>query len=214
MKASLDFYPISVRAPAEDQPAAAGAAHTNSRAECALPLPLPPSIAQIYDDYFDFVWRNVRRLGVPEASADDVTQDVFMIVHRRIDAYDGRASMRSWIFGILVRVAQGHRRSYRRKDARHVPLELDVSDCSASGLSEPAPIERLERARLVEQLLSELDEDKRTILILAELEEWTLREIAAFYGSHISTVNSRLRVAKRAFAQAYSRVHAAEEPSK
>src|ERR1700761_4891616 len=93
---------------------------------------LQQSLAQIYDSYFDFVWRNARRLGVPEASADDVAQDVFVIVQRRIDNYDGRASMQAWIFGILLRVVNDHRRSFRRQGARHVPLESEIK-VQASG---------------------------------------------------------------------------------
>jgi len=63
----------------------------------------------------------------------------------------------------------------------------------------------------VETLLAELDTDKRTLLILAEFEQWTLREIAEFFGSNTNTIHSRLRAAKRAFEQAYRRSQAGEE---
>ena len=170
------------------------------------------TLAQIYDAHFDFVWRNARRLGVPDASADDVAQDVFMIVQRRIADFDGRASMQAWIFGILVRVVRDHRRSFRRKGARNVSLEHEASR-EAGAAPGPTPVEQAERAermRLLEQLLGELDEEKRTLLMLSELEEWTLREIAEFYGSNTSTIYSRLRAAKRAFEQAYQRVQASQ----
>lgn len=172
---------------------------------------LPQGIAEIYETYFDFVWRNARRLGVPEANADDVAQDVFLIVQRRIADYDGRSSMQAWIFGIMVRVVRDHRRSFRRRGARHEPLDLNRATCAAS---EPTPVEQLERGqrvRLVERVLGELDEDKRTLLILSELEEWTLREIAEFYGSNINTIYSRLRAAKRDFERAYQRTQIAKE---
>jgi RNA polymerase sigma-70 factor (ECF subfamily) len=172
---------------------------------------LPQSLAQVYETYFDFVWRNARRLGVPEASADDVAQDVFMIVQRRMADYDGRSSMQAWIFGIMVRVVRDHRRSFLRRGARHESLELHRAACAGT---EPTPVEQLEReqrVRLVDHLLGELDEDKRTLLILSELEEWTLREIAEFYGSNINTIYSRLRAAKRDFERAYQRSHSARE---
>jgi RNA polymerase sigma-70 factor (ECF subfamily) len=164
-------------------------------------------IAKIYDAHFDFVWRNARRLGVPESSADDVTQDVFMIVQRRIQNYDGRASMQAWIFGILIRVVRNHRRSFGRKGAHNVPFEQDGA-CELGVAPGPTPIEqaeRVEHALLLDKLLGELDEDKRTLLVLSEIEEWTLREIAEFYGSNTNTIHSRLRAAKRAFEQAYLR---------
>jgi RNA polymerase sigma-70 factor (ECF subfamily) len=70
--------------------------------------------------------------------------------------------------------------------------------------------ERAEHARLLDRLLCELDEDKRTLLILSEIEEWTLREIAEYYGSNTNTIHSRLRAAKRAFELAYLRAQAGQ----
>jgi RNA polymerase sigma-70 factor (ECF subfamily) len=176
-----------------------------TKSETSRPRALPETVEQIYDAYFDFVWRNARRLGVPAASADDVAQDVFMIVQRRIADYDGRASMQAWIFGILVRVVSSHRRSYRRKGARNVPFDYELS-CELTAAPELTPVEhaeRAERTELLVRLLDELGEDKRTLLILSELEGWTLREIADLLGSNINTVHSRLRAAKRDFERAY-----------
>lgn len=200
MKLSLERWPVHL------------IARDDAEATATPEVSLPEALARIYDEHFDFVWRNARRLGVPESTADDVAQDVFVIVQRRLDSYDGRAPMQAWIFGILVRVVRDYRRSFRRKGARNVPLEqAPVRDFGAA--SGPSPIEQAERAenaRLMDKALAELDEDKRTLLILSELEEWTLREIAEFYGSNTSTIHSRLRVAKRAFEQAYRRAQAGQ----
>jgi RNA polymerase sigma-70 factor, ECF subfamily len=163
------------------------------------------SLAQIYDAHFAFVWRNARRLGVSETNADDVVQDVFVIIQRRIQDFDGRTHLRAWIFGILVRVVNDHRRSYRRKGARCVPLEDEASQSVAAPQATPVELaERAQRVQLLDTLLCQLDEDKRSLLILAELEQWTLREIAEYSGSNINTVYSRLRAAKREF----DKVHA------
>jgi RNA polymerase sigma-70 factor (ECF subfamily) len=202
LKASLEPWPVHVTARHDAQDAG------------TTRDVLPATLAQIYDAHFDFVWRNARRLGVPEASADDVAQDVFMIVQRRIADFDGRASLRAWIFGILIRVVRDHRRSFRRKGGRHVPLDHECTKDDVALSSGPTPIElaeRGERVRLLNTLLAGLDEDKRTLLILSELEEWTLREIAALFGSNTSTIYSRLRAAKRAFEQAYARSQAGKK---
>jgi RNA polymerase sigma-70 factor (ECF subfamily) len=178
---------------------------------------LSAPLSQIYEEHFDFVWRNARRLGVPEASADDVTQDVFLVVQRRIADFDGRATMRAWIFGILMRVVRDHRRSFRRKGAHNVSIEHasdDELDAVARESSPTARVEHAERVRLFEKLLAELDEDKRTLLVLSELEQWTLREIAELFGSNTNTIHSRVRAAKRAFEQAYARSLAAKELSR
>jgi RNA polymerase sigma-70 factor (ECF subfamily) len=168
----------------------------------------PASFAQIYREYADFVWRNARRLGVPASSAEDVLQEVFIVVQRRSADFDGRAPMRSWIFGILVHVARRYRRTFQRKQAPCVSLDYDVARetaADAPGTSPHEQAERSERVRLLETLLGQLDEDKRTLLVLSELEEWTLREIAEYLGSNTNTVHSRLRAAKRAFADLHRR---------
>lgn len=167
----------------------------------------PQSLALVYERYFDFVWRNARRLGVPEASADDVAQRVFMVVQRRLSDYDGRSSMQAWIFGIMVQVVSDHRRSFLRGGTRHEPSDLQRAKCAGT---QPVPREQLEheqRGRMVGRLLGELDEEKRMLLILSELEEWTMPEIAEFFGSTIDTIRSRLHAAKCDFELAYQRSH-------
>jgi RNA polymerase sigma-70 factor (ECF subfamily) len=203
LKASLERWPAPLIARDDARASASPTAAVS----------LPDRLAQIYDAHFDFVWRNARRLGVSVSSADDVAQDVFMIVQRRLGNYDGRAPMQAWIFGILIRVVRDHKRSFRRKSARNVPFEQEVTRelDAAPGPSPVEQAERAERARQMGKLLEELDEDKRTLLILSELEDWTLREIAEFYGSNTNTIHSRLRAAKRDFEQAYRRSQAGKE---
>jgi RNA polymerase sigma-70 factor (ECF subfamily) len=178
-----------------DERGAASAAHVGS-----------PSFEQIYHEHSAFVWRNALRLGIPASSVEDVLQEVFIVVQRRMADFDGRAAMRSWIFGILVNVVRHYRRSFQRKDARCVSLEQDAAQevAGVSGNLSPSDhVEHAERIRLLETLLGQLDEDKRTLLVLSELEGWTLREIAEHLGSNTNTVHSRLRSAKRAFDELY-----------
>jgi RNA polymerase sigma-70 factor (ECF subfamily) len=196
LKASLERWPAHL--PARE----------SAKAAAATPELLVGTLAEVYDAHFDFVWRNARRLGVSEASADDVAQDVFVVVQRRIADFDGRAPLRAWIFGILVRVVRDHRRTFRRKDARCVSFEDAVSHASIATAQGPTPselAERAERVRLLDTLLDQLDDDKRTLLVLSELEQWTLREIAELLGSNTNTVHSRLCAAKRAFEKVHSR---------
>ncbi|NJL96066.1 MAG: TIR domain-containing protein, partial [Anaerolineae bacterium] len=64
-----------------------------------------PRFDAVYDEYFEFAWRSLRRLGVPTEALDDAVQDLFLVVHRRLDSFEGRSSLRTWIFGIALRVA-------------------------------------------------------------------------------------------------------------
>src|SRR5262245_16282732 len=75
----------------------------------------PVAFDAVYDACFDFVWRNARRLGVPDAQLDDAVQEVFLVVHRRLADFEGRSSIKTWVFGILLKVAADHRRALRRK---------------------------------------------------------------------------------------------------
>lgn len=159
----------------------------------------------IYEKYFDFVWRTVRRLGVAEKSLDDATQDVFIVVHRKLSDFEGRSSLKSWIFGIARRVAHDHRRRVMRKERGKVPAEglvdthaSDPADCAA----------RAQAMRVLYEFLDSLDDDKREAFVLAELEQMTVPEISEAVGANINTIYSRLRAARKAFDQAVSRLHA------
>src|SRR5262245_25709599 len=84
------------------------------------------SFEALYDEHFDFVWRTVRRLGVPEALVDDAVQEVFLVVHRRLGSFEGRSSLKTWICAIVTRVASDSRRSVRRKSPHARSPEASV----------------------------------------------------------------------------------------
>src|ERR1700733_765299 len=75
-----------------------------------------PTFEQVYETYFDFVWRSARRLGALEALVDDVAQEIFVVAFRRLHEFEGRAQLRTWLFGITLGVVRNHRRSARRKN--------------------------------------------------------------------------------------------------
>lgn len=165
-----------------------------------------PAFDAIYEEHFDFVWRMARRLGVPESSADDVVQDTFVVLHRRLSEYDGETPMRRWLAGILSRVVSDHRRRYRRKDAPCVPHPEESERALPSSAPPPsAEAEQSEAVRLLDALLAEIDEDKREVLVLAQLEELTVPEIAELLGANVNTVYARLRAARRDFDEVYTR---------
>lgn len=169
---------------------------------------------EVYQDNLDFVWRSVRRMGVAAGNVEDVVQDVFVVVLRHLVEFDAaRGSVRSWLYGITSRVVHDHRRRYRRKESRVASLELDDEQGERFPSSHPPPCraaEQAEEVRLLDRLLAELDEDKREVLVLAQLEEMPVPEIAECLGANVNTVYARLRAARREFDQAYAR-HCARE---
>ncbi|MGF1468461.1 MAG: RNA polymerase sigma factor [Sandaracinaceae bacterium] len=165
-------------------------------------------VADVYDAHGDFVWRSARRLGVADASLDDVVQDVFLVVHRRRRDFAGRSSVRTWLFGITLRVVRDHRRTLRRKGGLAPLTEEAVAGPEGRGPS--AQAERNDAVRLLHRLLGSLDDDKRAVFILAELEQMSAPEIAEALELNVNTVYSRLRAARRLFEAALAR-HRAEE---
>lgn len=171
----------------------------------------PLDFAEVYEEIFPFVWRTVRRLGVDASAHEDVCQEVFVVVHRRLPEFQGRSSLRTWVFGIVVNVVQAHRRSLRRKSPAHRATgELVDPELLAapSNLGPHEAMTRAEAARVARELLESLDEDKRVVLVLAEIEEMPVTEIAQGIGVNINTVYARLRAARQAFSDAVRRYRA------
>lgn len=164
------------------------------------------SFEAVYDEYFPFVWRSALRLGVPQAGADDVVQEVFLVVHRKLARFEGRSTLKTWLYGITLRVARVHRIRARR------PAEGQGADADEVRAPEATrPDERAQNAegvRLVHAILDELDDEQREVFVLAELEELSAPEIAEVLGAKLNTVYSRLRLARAAFAEAAARLRA------
>ncbi|MBN1612436.1 MAG: sigma-70 family RNA polymerase sigma factor [Polyangiaceae bacterium] len=151
------------------------------------------TVDQLMTDYAGTVWRLLRRLGLSPADADDATQQVFMIASRKLELI-GTESARSFLCGTALRVASNARRARRR--LREVTAELDEHP---SG-SDPEAAAELVRARdLLDQLLGGLSPKLRRALVLAEIEELEVEEIARLESIPVGTAASRLRLAREAF---------------
>jgi RNA polymerase sigma-70 factor (ECF subfamily) len=150
----------------------------------------------VYREYHGFVWRMLHHLGLRGAGIDDAVQEVFVVVHRRLGSFDGRTSIKNWLYGITRRVASDHRKQGRRRAAW---LRLVPSPEADRASGEVPLVEHASAAELVAQLLDALDEDKRLVLVMAELEGMTAPEIAEAIGANLNTVYSRLRAARQQF---------------
>jgi RNA polymerase sigma-70 factor (ECF subfamily) len=176
----------------------------------------PPPVTDptaLYRTHFAFVWRNLHRLGVPKASLEDAAQDVFLIVHRRWSAYDERrSSLETWLFGILIRVASNYRRTFRRRLAWLVAWYDRAGESSVpSEVAQPAThLEKHEDRALLDRILAGLDEKKRDMLLLVDVEGLTVPEAAQALGINLNTAYYRLRSARQNFQQLANRIVAKE----
>ena len=184
-------------------PQVRGASGAGAAAASTLDASVPLDFEDVYDACFDFVWRNARRLGVPDEQVDDAVQEVFLVVHRRLADFEGRASIKTWVFGILVKVAADHRRAVRRKSphARSAGGVVDADTVPDEAASPDERMVRSEGVRLLHKLLDELEDDKRAVFVLAELEQMSSPEIALALGLNLNTVYARLRAARMDFNQ-------------
>jgi len=164
------------------------------------------TLESVYRQHFKAVWRLLRRLGVAPAQLDDAAQDVFLVVQKKLGALAPDAALHSWVFAITVRVASEYRRRAARRRAE--PFE----DAIAAPARSPADQTEVQEAvQLLHALLGELDEARRAVFVLSELEQLSAPEIAEVLEVNLNTVYARLRSAKKLFDAALVRHRAASE---
>jgi RNA polymerase sigma-70 factor, ECF subfamily len=158
-----------------------------------LPGPPPPGFASVFEELAPFVWRALRRLGVADADVDDVCQEVFLVVHRRLDSFEARSSLRTWIYGICLRAASEYRRRphHRREEATSSPPEPIVAARQDEELDRRRALAALDAA------LDTLDDEKRAVFVLFEIEQVPMQEVAEAAGCPLQTAYSRLHAARR-----------------
>ena len=154
---------------------------------------------EIYRREFRYVWHQLRRLGIATADLPDVTHDVFMIVHRHLPQFDTSRPVRPWLFGILFRTAADTLRLRRRTREVQPATWLDPED------PRPRPDEALldrQTRTIAGGILASLDPRLQQVLIMHDLGEIDVTQIAAQLGIPVKTVYTRLRLGRARFAAA------------
>lgn len=152
-------------------------------------------VRTIYRAHARFVWLSLQRLGVQPSDLDDVAQDVFVIVHRRLDSFDHTARITTWLFGICLRVAANYRR--RRRWTRELLSGWVEDNRPATLVAADEVLVRREEREIAERALDRLDVAKRATFVMFEIESLSCLEIAAIMDVPIGTVYSRLHSARR-----------------
>lgn len=169
----------------------------------------PRAWRELYDAHFDFVFRVARRLGIPEAEAEDVAHDVFVVAHRKLDAFqEGRMS--TWLYRITAHVVSDrHRR-------RRVRESLDGVKTWLWGAEVPTPealAARRSDGAAVERVLARMSPKKREVFALFELEGLSGDEIAERVGCPVGTVWTRLHHGRQDFLRIARKLGCLEEPA-
>lgn len=153
-------------------------------------LPHVPALHEVFRAHVDFVFRVCRTMGVGNAEIDDVVQEVFLVVHRRLPDFAPGASLRPWLFGIASGVVRNHRRGAIRRSRR-----LELIGRASAGVRAPDQ-HRIETAELLRRFIDTLDEDQRMSIVLVEVEGMTPDEAATALGVRRNTLYSRLRLVR------------------
>jgi RNA polymerase sigma-70 factor, ECF subfamily len=160
------------------------------------------SVEDVYELHADFVWRSLQHLGVRSADLEDLGQEVFVTVHRKLSTFDGRSKLTTWLFGICLNLVLRHRRrAYLRLEFLHAEPPERVDPHTPEGFY----AEEEARVQLT-QLLAKLSPERRATFVLFEVEGVSCEEIAELTSVPIGTVYSRLHLARKQVAATAARL--------
>jgi RNA polymerase sigma-70 factor (ECF subfamily) len=168
-----------------------------------------PDFETVFAEHSAFVWRVLGRYGVAERDLEDACQEVFMIVFKSASEFEGRSTLKTWIYGICRRVAANHR---RRAAVRHESPAAQPEQLSAAGAHDDADafdaFARKQSLELLELLIARLPDEQREVFVLYEIEELSMREVAEVLECSQNTAFSRLYAARREIEAALKRLRA------
>jgi RNA polymerase sigma-70 factor (ECF subfamily) len=158
------------------------------------------TLESLYREHFDFVYRCAARIAGPTIDPEDVVQEVFLVVHRRLHTFDGSSQMTTWLYGITLNVARTMRKTLWRRRAK------DVDQVPEDSRHDPDQVELREARRIAFEILDAMPPKKRDVFVLAEFEGLSPDEIALVVGAKTETVGSRLHYARNEFSERLARL--------
>jgi RNA polymerase sigma-70 factor (ECF subfamily) len=165
----------------------------------------PLTVEVVHAQHGEFVWCTLQRFGIPPQDLEDVFQEVFLTVHRRLHTFNGTSQMTTWLFAICLRVASfWRRRAFRRRET----LSDELAEHAGAATGPEELLEGQQRRARLQAVLDAMDLDKRAVLVMFELEEMSTQQIAALLGVPVGTVHSRLHAARKQFHAAMLRLDA------
>jgi RNA polymerase sigma-70 factor (ECF subfamily) len=186
---------VSIEAPAASVPPA------QARESAAGARAIALDFDRVYSDHFHHVSRWARALGGLDADLDDLTQEVFLVVRRKLDSYAG-PSLQAWLYGITRKtVSDYRRRAWMRRLWSGVTRSLEITPEAAQVQAGDA-IERWEAQRIMKRVLDSMSPLRRTAFILFEIEGYSGEEIAELEQIPLATVYTRLHHARKDFLRA------------
>ena len=164
---------------------------------------LPPEEFQrLYQAEFDYVWNTLRRLGVADASREDLCHDVFITAWRKFKDYDRARPLRPWLFGIAYRVAS----DFRQRAYQHREVSDDEADAPDDRPAADEAVATRQARELVRRALEFIPIERRGVFVMHDIDGIAIPEIAESLELPLNTAYSRLRLARRDFGEAVARL--------
>ncbi|MEI8256198.1 MAG: RNA polymerase sigma factor [Deltaproteobacteria bacterium] len=157
-----------------------------------------PSFEDLCRPHVAFVWHSLRRLGIPAAQLVEATHDVFVAAHRAYPSFDAALPVRPWLFVHAMRVF-ARRPTEAKHDDRAAPFAVETPP-PAGDTTDPDP----SRVRVIEALRA-IDIDRRAVIILHDIDEVPLEDIARALDVPVKSLRARLRIAREDLAAALKR---------
>jgi RNA polymerase sigma-70 factor (ECF subfamily) len=158
-------------------------------------------VTPVIREHAPFIWRTLRHLGTPDAQLEDLSQEVFVVIFRKLGAFEGRSTLRTWIYGVCRNVAANaaRRRARMREQLSDVPVEVAAPEGQTLALA------RQQARAQLNKVLQGLPEQTRMVFVLFEIERLSMCDVAEALGCNESTAYSRLYVARSRVRAALTR---------
>ncbi len=160
-----------------------------------------PDFSALYQHEFKFVWRAVQRLGASDSEVEDRVHDVFAIVVKRWATFDPERALKLWLYGIAYRVMLDH----RRKLGNHEE-PVDVVSLHAHEADPEQSAVRTQGLSLARQIIDSIDLNRKAVLVMHDLEEIPMPQVAEALEIPLNTAYSRLRLARHEFNEKAARL--------
>lgn len=168
------------------------------------------TVTQVHERHGEFVWRTLHRMGIRAPHVEDVYQEVFLVVHRRLHTFTGQCAVTTWLYEICFRVAAGYRRKAHFRREELVPDWTELDTFSSSAPSPERQLVSARRAKQLERILDALPLEYRVVFVMFEVEGLSSEEIAESVGAPLGTVYSRLHRARKRFVKALAKLGPAQ----
>jgi len=168
--------------------------------------PAPVTATDMFREHGRYAFRLLRRLGVHEADVDDVLQEVFVVVHRKLAEFDANRSRRAWLYGICINLAASYRRT--RRNRRELAVEQETEPVDHQAATPLEIVEARDARAFLDVMLAELPDPKREVFVLHIIEDLPMHEVAEALGCPLHTAYTRFYAAKKLFEASVRRARA------